>query len=338
MRRFGQNERSLFSFISSAEPLGLQQHAAQASDKAGHYRIHHFFDYVRLNLLPTISSGNSHTHWGVIESVLASSAVETPEEEAVLKTVAMLSLIDAPDLPATESIVRAAVGGAKKAVNSAIENLRARGIIYERGVVNGLCLWPHTAVNLDELFAKAVEATASKGDGITRLCTHVKSEHLVPRAYYAHTGTLRYAAVELISAANLDELLATQPRLDGKGADLNLWVVVPADRMQQKKARQKLVEYNIYVVEDCCGATSPAAQEAALSRMVQAGATRLTTIAALLEWQRDWAKRDHYNNLMGLLKNQAGAYGVGVEYAYTMVHHAPQSAQKPQVVPKKAGH
>ena len=49
--------------------------------------------------------------------------------------------------------------------------------------------------------------------------------------------------------------------------------------------------YNIYVVEDCCGATSPAAQEAALSRMVQAGAVRLTTIAALLEWQRDWAKQ-----------------------------------------------
>ena len=32
----------------------------------------------------------------------------------------------------------------------------------------------------------------------------------------------------------------------------------------------------------------------------------------------------------------SSAYGVGVEYAYTMVHHAPQSAQKPQIVPKKA--
>src|SRR6267142_3319012 len=94
--------------------------------------------------------------------------------------------------------------------------------------------------------------------------------------------------------------------------------------------------YNIYVVEDCCGATSNAAQEAALSRMVQAGAVRLTTIGALLEWQRDWKNREHYNALMGLLKQQAGAYGVGVEYAYTMVHHAPQSAQKPQIVPKKA--
>jgi len=29
--------------------------------------------------------------------------------------------------------------------------------------------------------------------------------------------------------------------------------------------------YTVYVVEDCCGATSTAAQEAALSRMVQAG-------------------------------------------------------------------
>ena len=96
--------------------------------------------------------------------------------------------------------------------------------------------------------------------------------------------------------------------------------------------------YNIYVVEDCCGATSAAAQEAALSRMVQAGAVRLTTIGALLEWQRDWARKEHYNALMGLLKQHAGAYGSGVEYAYTMVHHAQQSAQKPQVVPKKGGH
>lgn len=90
--------------------------------------------------------------------------------------------------------------------------------------------------------------------------------------------------------------------------------------------------YNVYVVEDCCGTTSRTAQEAALSRMVQAGATRLTTIGALLEFQRDWARKEHYNALMNLLKTQGGAYGIGVEYAYTMVHKAPQSAKSPQIV------
>jgi hypothetical protein len=242
MRQFGQNERSLFSFVSSSEPMALQQHAAQPAESAGHYRIHHLFNYVRLNLLPTITTGHSHTHWGVIEAVLASTEVETPEEEAVLKTVAMLSLLDAPDLPATEEIVSASVGGARKAVDEAIKTLRSRGVIYERGTVKGLCLWPHTSVNLDELFAKAIEATSGKGDGIKRLCDHVRSEHLVPRAFYARTGTLRYAAVKLIPATGLNDLLANQPHLDGVGADLNLRVILPTDRAQQRIARQTLHE------------------------------------------------------------------------------------------------
>ena len=65
-------------------------------------------------------------------------------------------------------------------------------------------------------------------------------------------------------------------------------------------------------------------------------AVRLTTIGALLEWQRDWANHEHYDALMGILRQQGGAYGIGVEYAYTMVHKAPQTAKVPQTVPKKA--
>jgi hypothetical protein len=249
MRQFGQNERSLFSFVSSAEPMALQQHAAQHAESAGHYRIHHLFDFVRLNLLPTITTGHSHTHWGVIESVLASTPGETPEEQAVLKTVAMLSLLDAPDLPATEEFVRASVAGAPKAVDDAIKTLRARGVIYERGTVKGLCLWPHTSVNLDELFAKAVEATSGKGDGIKRLCDQVRSEHLVPRAFYARTGTLRYAAVKLLPASGLKDLLSNQPQLDGDGADLNLRVILPTDRAEQRSARELLRERKATLAE-----------------------------------------------------------------------------------------
>ena len=80
--------------------------------------------------------------------------------------------------------------------------------------------------------------------------------------------------------------------------------------------------YNIYVVDDACAGTSPAAHEAALCRMTQAGAVRMTTVATVLEFQRDWAKRDHYNALMDIFREHGGAYGVGIEYAYTMVHKA----------------
>jgi len=92
--------------------------------------------------------------------------------------------------------------------------------------------------------------------------------------------------------------------------------------------------YNIYVVEDCCGASSPAAHEAALSRMVQAGAVRLTTIAALLEWQRDWKNKEHYNALMGLIKQQGGAYGVAWNTLTRWLSRAAVGS-KTQIVPKK---
>jgi hypothetical protein len=44
----------------------------------------------------------------------------------------------------------------------------------------------------------------------------------------------------------------------------------------------------------------------------------------LLEWQRDWAHRDSYDAVMKIVKEHSGAYGMGVDYAYTMVHKAPQ--------------
>ena len=40
--------------------------------------------------------------------------------------------------------------------------------------------------------------------------------------------------------------------------------------------------YNIYIVEDACGATSLLAHEAAIRRCVQAGAVPMTTIATVL--------------------------------------------------------
>ena len=86
--------------------------------------------------------------------------------------------------------------------------------------------------------------------------------------------------------------------------------------------------YNIFVVEDACGGTSAAAQEAALSRMTQAGAVRMTTIGTVLEFQRDWAYRDHYDALMNLFREHGGAYGMGIEYCYTMVHKAPPARKE----------
>ena len=46
---------------------------------------------------------------------------------------------------------------------------------------------------------------------------------------------------------------------------------------------------------------------------------------------RDWwlGHKDTYDAVTTLVKEHSGAYGMGVDYAYTMVHKAPQRTQTP---------
>jgi len=83
--------------------------------------------------------------------------------------------------------------------------------------------------------------------------------------------------------------------------------------------------YEVYAVEDASGGTSVAAHNAAMRRIEQAGAVPVTALQVLLEYQRDWAHKDTYNAVIEVVKEHCGAYGQGVEYAYTMVHGAPAS-------------
>jgi hypothetical protein len=82
--------------------------------------------------------------------------------------------------------------------------------------------------------------------------------------------------------------------------------------------------YEIYMVEDASGGTSKAAHDYSMLRMIQAGIVPVTWQQVLLEWQRDWANRATYDAVMNIVREHSGAYGMGVDYAYTMLHGAPE--------------
>ncbi|MBF2000216.1 MAG: hydrolase [Synechococcales cyanobacterium M58_A2018_015] len=86
--------------------------------------------------------------------------------------------------------------------------------------------------------------------------------------------------------------------------------------------------YEVYAVEDASGGTTVAAHTMAMQRMIQAGVVPVTALQVLLEFQRDWARRETYDAVIDIVKEHTGAYGVGVEYAYTMVHGQPATGSK----------
>jgi nicotinamidase-related amidase len=80
--------------------------------------------------------------------------------------------------------------------------------------------------------------------------------------------------------------------------------------------------YDVYAITDACGDVSVEAHERAVQRMVHAGVKPMTSVQYLLELQRDWARQETYVAVTNLMKKYGGAYGIGIQYAHTMVKHS----------------
>jgi nicotinamidase-related amidase len=77
--------------------------------------------------------------------------------------------------------------------------------------------------------------------------------------------------------------------------------------------------YEVYAVTDASGGTSKEAHEMAIKRMTMAGVIPVTWIQVMCELQRDWARQETYAPVMQVAKEHAGAYGIGVFYAQSML-------------------
>lgn len=92
--------------------------------------------------------------------------------------------------------------------------------------------------------------------------------------------------------------------------------------------------YEVIMNVDACGGTSKEAHDAAIRRCEKYGAESITTVQVLLELQRDWARKETYPGTTNIVREHFGAYGMGIDYAASMVHDYGQRGAFPHKVGK----
>jgi nicotinamidase-related amidase len=81
--------------------------------------------------------------------------------------------------------------------------------------------------------------------------------------------------------------------------------------------------YDVYVVSDASGGVSVEAHAMAMDRMIQAGIKPITWLAALCEWQRDWAARQNtLGGLTGILIEHGGSSGAAFAWEIQLLTSA----------------
>jgi hypothetical protein len=156
-RKFGQHQRSLFSFLVSNEPHGFSEFCQRPVEGEGvpWYRLDTLYDYVAEALGNGLSMGESATRWAEVQGAL-DSAVALPESERrIIKTVGLLSAVGAyGEFKPTTDLLSFA-GEDPKAVRQDLDALVKRSIMVYRRHSQCFGLWQGSDIDLE---ARLVEA------------------------------------------------------------------------------------------------------------------------------------------------------------------------------------
>lgn len=214
--RFGQHERSLFGFLLSSEPFGLQAFAERPVDADAWYGLPEFYDYVRAVFGHRLSGNSYQSNWLRIAATVDTAQDLNDLELRALKAAALLSLLDYPELQATDTALRACLtplDGRK--VDAAVTTLVDRGLLFRKGKAAGYRLWPTSSVNLYAALEAARRALGQVESVSPHLAAFVAHEPILARRHYLKHGTMRHFEVRYASADALDAAIATPTQADG---------------------------------------------------------------------------------------------------------------------------
>lgn len=211
-RRFGQNERSLFGFLLSSEPFGLKTFLGLQLSDRNLFRLHNLYDYVRSCFGHRLSVLSYRSHWSLIDSVIESFSTSNELHIKVLKTVGILNLLNDSDLfPTEEAVVYAladSTTSSRRQIKSVLNELRIeKRVLYDRGRSRGLCLWPHTSVDLEKAYEDACRIIETPQRVANLIKDYLETRPIVARRHYIETGNLRHYDVRYCSVADLPGLL-----------------------------------------------------------------------------------------------------------------------------------
>ena len=165
-RRFGQNQRSIFGFLNSSEPMGFQDFLrnAEADER---YTPDLLWDYLRINLEPSImASPDAHRWASSVDAVERCEALGGDELcIKVLKTVALVGMFrERSGLAASAELLMVALPAHQSPeVAAAIARLKRWSLIIYRRFDDSYSVFEGSDFDIEHAVNRAVESMGGPG-------------------------------------------------------------------------------------------------------------------------------------------------------------------------------
>lgn len=217
-RRFGQNQRSIFGFLNSSEPFGLQDFLNRAA--VGElYAPDRLWDYLRVNIEPSILASPDGHRWA-----LATEAIERCEAlggEALhlrlLKTIAVIDLFkERSGLVAHFELLRTCFPEASdETLENALTRLSTWSLTVFRKFLAAHAVFAGSDFDIDSAVRAALHEIHEVD--FKELQALVRLQPVLAKRHYHETGALRWFDVNIVPLNELIESARRDPENDAIG-------------------------------------------------------------------------------------------------------------------------
>lgn len=241
-RRFSQNERSVFSFLGSAEPLGFREFI-QSTDVSERrtFTLSRYWDYLRANLEPSILASPDGHRWAqAAEAVNKAEAKGGELHIRITKTIALVDLFkNGSGLNATTEVISSCLEGVTAAdISKALGELNQWSVIAHRKHINAWVIHEGSDFDIDT----AVSAILASGIdfALDRLAALANLQPVLAKRLYHESGTLRWFLAEVCRLEDAEGLAKTFAGNDGAAGKFLL--AIPGAELSSTASKQRARE------------------------------------------------------------------------------------------------
>ena len=205
-RRFGQNQRSLFSFLNSTEPMGFQDYL-QTSTEGDLYAPEILWDYLRANLEPSIVASPDGHRWATAVDALERCQASSGDDLQVrlLKVIALVDLFrERSGLVASSELLCLAISDRNgEEIQESLERLEGASLVIFRKFNNSYSIFEGSDFDIEHALDEAYE-TVGETD-FSRLTDLAGLQPVVAKRHYHKTGAIRWFETAVVPLRDVKE-------------------------------------------------------------------------------------------------------------------------------------
>ncbi|KAM3100078.1 hypothetical protein ACKFKF_12825 [Phormidesmis sp. 146-12] len=260
--RYAQNDRSLFTFLTSSEPFGFKQFLEDSvvqNNSIPMLRLHQVYDYFVESVGTNLASRPNFQRWAEVQGLISDVRHLDEDSLGALKTIGILNLVTATGvMRASRELVVLALCNhptgtrEQRHWEKVIDQLQARGLITYRKQLNELRIWEGSDFDADAAVTAWIERERLSLAEVLMKFSPLKP--LVAQRHSYRTGTLRYFERRYLDRSqDLTKLVLSDRTADGligywvderipdqvpsQTADGKPFVIVPGTQLETLRGR-----------------------------------------------------------------------------------------------------